>query len=199
MKSREKPPSQILIEISENHKMHGYVSINTLVELSGQRTFGLILLLFSMPNVLPSSWIPGISFVTGIVIAIFSLQLIFGRTSFWLPKFIKNKKINHKTIIKIIDKTVPYLKKIEFFIHPRLDFMHSPLMNRITGLIIFCMSLLLMPPVPFTIFAIGVIFVIFSLGLLTKDGIFILLGYISSIIYMTFILFIILSTIRFLV
>lgn len=198
MQVRQKPVSQILIEISENKKMHGFVTINTLLTLSGHRTFGLALLFFSLPNVLPTSWIPGVSVVTGMIIAIFSLQLIFGRTSFWLPKFIKNKKINHESIINAIDKIVPYFKKLERFIQPRLDFMYSPFMNRVTGFIILSMSILLMPPIPFTIFAIGVIFIIFSLGLITKDGIFILIGYAGSFVYISFILFIIFSTISFL-
>lgn len=193
----DKSASEILLDIAQNEKMHGFLTLKTVINLLGKRTFGLALLFFSLPSALPFSAIPGISFIFSLPIALFSLQLMFGRKNFWLPGFIANKKINHQTVVKTINKALPFLKKIERMVHPRLSFMSLPIMDRITGLIIFCMSLLLMLPIPLSNSIIGSIFIILSLGLIDKDGVFILIGYVTSILYFSFIIYVIFTSLKF--
>jgi hypothetical protein len=92
--------------------------------------------------------------------------------------------------------TVPYLRKVEQFLHPRLLIMTSPVFGIINGSAIFCLALLLILPIPLSNFIFAILIVIFSLGLVEKDGIFILLGYIGTICYATFVYVFILSAIK---
>lgn len=185
MKTQEQPVSEILLEIKLHETFSSAITINNVIKLLGERTFGLALLFFALPSALPISAIPGISFIFSIPIAFFSLELIFGRQSLWVPNFIGNKNIKHTTIHSIVDKSVPYLKKIERFLKPRLDFMLYPITDRLSGIVIFIMSFLLMLPIPFSNMIIASILIIFSLGFIAKDGMFIILGLISALIYLS--------------
>lgn len=184
-KSKEKTVSQILNEIRLHETMQGEITVSSIMKLLGDRTFGLALLFFALPSALPISAIPGIAFLFSIPIAFFSLELIFGRQTFWVPSFIGNKIIPNATVNKIVDSSIPYLQKIERFLKPRLDFMLTKTIDRLTGFLILIMSILLMLPIPFSNMIIAGILIIFSLGFITKDGLFIILGYIFSILYIS--------------
>lgn len=88
-----------------------------------------------------------------------------------------------KSISKIIHTTVPYLIKIEYFLKPRWSFMTCRFMEIINGTIIFCLAILLMLPIPFSNFIFAALLITFSLGLIEKDGLFIILAYVGVFLY----------------
>ena len=56
-------------------------------------------------------------------------------------------------------------------------------MEIITGIVIMMLALLLLLPIPFSNFIFAALIIIFSLGLIEKDGFFILCGYFAPILY----------------
>ncbi|WP_339051562.1 exopolysaccharide biosynthesis protein [Rickettsiella endosymbiont of Xylota segnis] len=192
-----KHSSQILIEIARNkHLKNKDLSFAYLLQLMGKRAFGMGLLLFSLPSALPFSTIPGVAFVFSLPIVLFSLQMMYEKTTLWLPKIIANRTINHKNLSKIIHATVPYLRKIERFLKPRWPFMTSRAMEVSNGITIFCLALLLILPIPLSNFIFALLIIIFSLGIIEKDGIFITLAYVSTLSYLAFVSTFILSAIK---
>src|SRR3990167_4070681 len=83
---RDKRSSEILIEIAHDKKLHGELTFEQILRLLGDRAFGLAVIFFALPSALPISVIPGISFVFGLPIFLLSIQMIFMRSSLWLPK-----------------------------------------------------------------------------------------------------------------
>lgn len=171
------------------------VSCQRIIQELGQRAFGIVLLFFALPNALPFSVVPGISTVSSVPILIFACQMIFARKVLWLPKIIAEKPIKQETIARVIHPTLPYLIKIERFLKPRLLFMNSRLMEVINGIVIFCLAILLMLPIPLSNFIIAGLIITFSLGLMAKDGVFILLGYVGTTLYLSVIYLIIMRLI----
>ncbi len=55
------------------------ISLGQLTGLLGDRAFGLLVLIFALPNIIPM--IPGVSTVSGVVIAIVGLQMLIAGTS----------------------------------------------------------------------------------------------------------------------
>lgn len=163
---------------------HNSFSIETITDSLGRHSFAMILLLFSLPFSFPIT-IPGFSTPFGLALLFLGLRFTVNKP-LWLPEKIRKQHIKKKHLskfVKILDK---FLKKTRKIIKPRLLFVFkTPL---ITGILICLQSCLMaMPiPLPFTNVFACVPLVLLGLGLLAGDGLFIVLGYISSLISITF-------------
>lgn len=171
------------------------LTVNDLLTALGKRSFGFIILLFSIPNALPVAIIPGFSALCGIIVLLTGLQMIFARPVLWLPYFIGKKVIPTSQFITAIQKSMPYLKKIERWVRPRWPVFSSTLGERVLGLIISFLALLLMLPIPFSNMVLGLLISISAIGLIEGDGLMILVGWagasgwlISLIIFFRFLL-----------
>lgn len=158
--------------------------------LSGKgRPFLLILLslLFCQPI-----QIPGLSTPFGLAIALIGLRMVFGK-GIWLPKRLLSKKISTHLLKKVIQKTLATIGKVKSWVHPRLDWVcHSTVMQKLNGVMIFILGLILaLPlPIPFSNLTIAWSIFLISLGILEDDGIFVLLGYLLFLITFVVILII---------
>ncbi len=196
MKNSSNRSSDTLLALVHNKKFSGDLTFQTILYALGERAFGIILLFFALPNALPLSAVPGVSVVFSVPIAIIAWQMIFSRKTLWLPKAIAQRTIHHDTIIKVVHRALPYLIKIERFLKPRWRFMTSRYMEMVHGSLILCLSLLLMLPIPFSNFILSMLIILVSLGLIEKDGLVIVVGYIGAIIYGSFIYMIVLAVIQ---
>lgn len=186
MNKTTKRPSEILLEIANNEELKEDLTYQRILQVLGERAFGIVLLFFALPSALPFSAIPGISVVFSVPIILFACQMIFARKILWLPKIIAERTIQQKTISRVIHATVPLLIKIEYFLKPRWSFMTCRFMEIINGFIIFSLAILLMLPIPFSNYIFAALLSIFGLGLIEKDGLFLVLGYLCSILYISF-------------
>lgn len=148
-----------------------------------ERGFGLLMILFALIMVvLP----PGLTAIPAIPIFVFAVQMVMAADSPWLPKWLSKKKIQRKKLSVMVEKSSPYLKKIEKFLKPRLTFASSRIGERIVGLFAMIFSISILIPLPLTNFipAIGVI--LMSLGLISKDGVLVIIGMIAGSIGVSF-------------
>jgi len=187
MKEYRQRSSEKLLEIVYSDKLGEKVCFEEFIKLLGTRAFGIALLFFSLPSALPFSAIPGVAFIFSTPIFFFAVQMILGRDTLWLPDIMAKKTVSRKSVVKIVSKTVPYLQKAEYFLKPRWTFMTSRPMEIINGLIIMFLAILLILPIPFSNFIFATLLIILSLGLIEKDGIFILIGYIAVLLYVSLI------------
>lgn len=182
-----KRSSEILLEIVRNKNLKKGLTYRYILQILGDRAFGVAILFFALPSLLPCSAIPGVAIVFGLPIVIFTLGMVLGRKSLWLPKSIGNKKISHSKISEIISAVLPYILRLERFSKPRWVFMTYRIIEVINGLTILCLAFLLMLPIPFSNFIFGGLLVIFSIGTIEKDGLLIFMGYLCFIAYIFFI------------
>ncbi len=177
--------SQVLMDLASNDTAIKNFTYHDLLEKLGFRAFGIALILFALPSALPFSIIPGISTLFSLPLAVFALQMIIGNESLWLPKILANKEIQVEKLNKVIIKTLPYIQKLEKLLKPRISWLSSSWMNRINGLFIFCLALLLMLPIPLSNFIFSGLIILFGLGISEKDGLMIALAYLGSFIYVS--------------
>lgn len=132
--------------------------------------------------------IPGLSTPFGLLIAFIGLRMLFGK-GIWLPKLLLIKKISTHTLQRVIEKTLSLTSKIKSWIHPRLNGVcHSMFMQKLHGVMFFILGVILaLPlPIPFSnLIAAWSIFLI-AFGILEDDGVFVLIGYLLSVITMIF-------------
>jgi len=179
---RESSVSSILRRVLKKHKDDS-LTYGELIAALGEQAFGLITILFALPSALPVSVIPGISFVFGLPIVFIGLHLIAGRRSLWLPKKLSDYRVDVKKLDAVARKTLPSILYIERFLKPRLFFMSSPGMERVLGIVLLLLSFLLLLPIPFSNFFFASLIICFGLGLVEKDGLLLIIGYIGSFIY----------------
>jgi hypothetical protein len=153
------------------------ISIGQLLEALKDRGFGVIIIVFALPNaILPIAW------VLGAPILLFAIQLIMGRDAPWLPDFMSRQKIGQETFTKIANYVVRYLSIMEGWLKPRWAWLTSKAMERVIGLWLVFLTLVLLVPVPFgnapPSFAIAII----AAGLIEKDGAAIVLGSLLGLI-----------------
>lgn len=168
------PPSEVLQKVVSDHGSDR-ISLFELRAALHQRGFGLLNILFAVPLSIPVPLPPGLASIISFPLLIFAVQMLFGMDSPWIPKWLGHKTIDRKTLAHFIEKSSPYLWKVEKLMRPRYYF-GVGIGERIVGLfsLLFGISILFPFPLSNNIPAIGI--VIMSLGLLSKDGIIIAVG-----------------------
>lgn len=147
------------------------VSIANVFQRIGDRGFGLLLMILSLPSALPLP-APGYSTPFGILLAILALQMIFGRRSPWLPAWTGKLKLSGGFAEKMLGMSAKFFRYIEYFIRPRMRWISSRAGLPFMGVLVLIMACLMILPIPLTnTFPAFVIFLI-GIGLTEEDGLF---------------------------
>lgn len=154
------------------------VSLADMRDAVGQRGYGPFLFVPAILEVSPVGGIPGVPTLLGIIVAIFALQMLMGRKRFWIPDFLGRRSVKGDKLQKAVDKMRPVLRFLDRVIRPRLTWMtKKPFLQIIAALCVLCAAMA--PPLELIPFASSLPFgaiALFGLGLMTHDGIVVLLG-----------------------
>ncbi len=164
--------SQKLVSIVAGHP-GARMSIDDLLTCMQDRAHGALLILFAIPNTLPG--IPGTSAVLGVPLVYLTLQQALGRKP-WLPGFIANRSVGRDGLLRVMERAQPWLERGERYLHPRLGWLTRPWCERLIGLLSIGLALTIMLPVPFGNMMPALAIIFFSLGLMERDGMWVLLG-----------------------
>lgn len=146
------------------------ITLIDILELAGERTFGFLLVLLSLPSALPIP-APGYSIPFGIIIVLLAVQLIAGRVRPWFPDRLKKKSVELKHAQQFLKAGLPWLRRIESLSRPRMSQLCTSRTGRtVLGVAIALMGISMMIPLPLTntLPAIGVFITGFSL--IEDDG-----------------------------
>lgn len=170
--------SEILQTVAQESSAERITVGDLLVAMQG-RAIGALLLVFAFPNILPTP--PGLAGILGLPLIYLSSQLMLGRLP-WLPPFISNRSITRETFVALVDRAVPWLARAERMLKQRLWVLTSPPAQRFIGAVCLILSLVLVLPIPFGNMLPSIAISILALGLLERDGLWIIAGLISSVI-----------------
>lgn len=180
--------SAVLQKLIDNLK-GATITLRELMEAIGEQGLLLMCAIASLPFLIPVS-IPGVSTVFGAAIVMISLAITLNRMP-WLPKRILDKQMETERLRPALQKGVGIVSKLDRYMRPRLPaFTTGAVMARVNGLAIMSAGILLMMPlgfVPFSNTLPGVAILLFSAGMIQRDGATVLGGY----------LFLVLTTIYF--
>jgi hypothetical protein len=149
------------------------ISIGEIIEAFGERAFGFVLILFSLPNCVPAP--PGLAGIVGTPVLIFGLQMMLGHRRPWLPGFVLRRSVQVATFRRLIDAAEPKLRRLEAFCKPRLVGLFGPLGDRFVGLFAFLAAVSVLIPFPGTNFPPSIALVIASIAIMEEDG-YLLIG-----------------------
>lgn len=151
------------------------VTITEILDALDARAFGLAILLFAIPSVIPMP--PGVPTVVGIALLIVSVQMVFGRPELWLPGFLSKRSFSRKALVSGFEKIKPRLEFVERFARPRLLFLTGRLGTIVIGFIVLVMAIILILPLPpGGNFPPALASAILGMALVERDGVIVILG-----------------------
>lgn len=159
------------------------IEVRAIVEALQDRSFGVLMILFAVPNAV----IPGISWIMGAPIVLMGLQIMMGRDTPWLPEFMLRQKISNELFQKIASRVTSFLAWAEKLVRPRWLWLTTNRAERFIGFFIALAAIVLMAPIPWgnALPAFSIAF--FSIGLIEKDGLAIVVGFILGLLGAAFV------------
>ena len=174
-KEQQQPTTlgELIEELSQAGEEDGKVSVETLVQLVGRRSFGPILLLAGLIAVSPLSGIPGMPTTVATLVILVSVQFLLRRDHFWLPQWILRRRISHGKFCKALDVMRRPAQFVDKLIRPRLAIMTHQ--AGIYAIAILCIVIAAtMPPLeilPFAATTAGAALTAFGLSAIAHDGV----------------------------
>ena len=160
------------------------ITLRELLELVGEHGMLIFCMILMLPFMLPVS-IPGVSTVFSFAVIFIGIGVTLNRVP-WLPDRLMARTIASANLIPALEKGAQLVTRIDRLIRPRILWMtHGSTVNRLNGLALIFGGVLLILPlglVPFsnTLPALAIVFL--CAGILQRDGVFILLGYVMNIV-----------------
>ena len=141
------PLSQKLAQVLAANSSGDGITINQLLERTEGRGLYLVVMLLSLPFIVPVS-IPGVSTVLGLIIALLCFRLALGLPP-RLPKFLGERPLPPQMEKRIITGSVKFLRVVEKLVKPRrTQWMSSRAAVSMNALFMTLMGLLLALPFP---------------------------------------------------
>jgi hypothetical protein len=151
------------------------------------RGSAMLLVLLALPFCFVA--IPGLSIPFGIAICCIGARMMIGREP-WLPRSILHRRLSTTRSHQLLTSAIKLARMLESFVRPRFGFLHAgPIMPRVTGLgiVIASLGLMLPLPIPFSNFIPAWAVVLLAIGTMEKDGLCVLLGYLTVVATWVFI------------
>lgn len=166
--------SQLLRDFLASHT-EPRISLGALRDALGDRGFGVLLFIFALPNLVPVN-IPLLSAVLGLPLVLLAAQLSYGRHKPWFPDWLTAQSFPRQGFSNVVLRALPYLERTERLLRPRLAVLLSWTGERVIGVIILILALVLTLPIPFANWLPACAISIIALAILEKDGVAVLVG-----------------------
>ena len=163
-----------VIENVVNNSSTDRIPVRDLVHAMDSVGFGLVMLIFSFGIIIPTP--PPFPSIISIPLVVFALQMAAGYKAPKLPEKFSKLTVKRSVLAALVNKSSPYIRKVERILKPRLLFMTSSLAERIIGVFVLLFSSFVLLPIPLSNFIPGLGVLIISFGLLGEDGLIIILG-----------------------
>lgn len=171
-----KPLSSIL---EETLRADPEVTVGELTDRVARRAFGLLMIVLALPTMIPILP-PGSAATIGLLYIILSVQMLIGLEHPWLPAGVRHYRLSTRMLESLQRRGIPFLHRVERFSRPRPILLDERIVTRIVAVVVFLLGIVLFSPLPFfnTIPALTVL--VLGVGLLNRDGIFVVAGLIMA-------------------
>lgn len=164
--------AEVVGELTNAGQRDEQISVEEVMEAVGKRSFGPLLLVPGLIVLSPLSGVPGVPTLGGIIVFLFSAQMLFGREYFWLPQFILRREVSRERMAKAGRFLAWLAGWVDKLIKPRLVSLLGNLGGRIIAAT--CMAIaVIMPPleaIPFANVITAAAISAFGLALVAYDG-----------------------------
>lgn len=156
------------------------VTVGRILQAFGLRSFALLILVLSLLNVV-IFMVPLISVLFGLPMVVLAVQMVLGFRTPFLPPVIRHRAIPAEPLHKGLEKGIYWVEKINRVIKPRLTFLSEPALVRIHAFLALMLAVMVALPIPVVNVPPALGLIALSLGILERDGYFIILAYVIGI------------------
>ena len=145
------------------------ISYDALLDSFGGRAFGMLLLMVTLPTLIP---VPvGVGAVSGSLVALVGVQLALQFIHPWVPAWLRRRGLQRARLQSFIIRIERPLGWVESWCRPRLESLCEPgLASVCTGVQLILIGMVLMLPIPFTNIPIGILLLVYCFALIERDG-----------------------------
>ena len=154
--------SEVLLDVFRDHPQER-MNIQDIIDGLGERSFGFLLLLFGLISAV--ALVPGLATVSAMPLLFFGLQMVAGYKSPWLPDFIARHAFARTDLFKTVERGIPIMHAVERICGPRLLFLTGGAAERLLGLVVFVLAVVIALPGPGTNFLPGVAIAVLSIAI----------------------------------
>lgn len=172
-------PASVLLDDLTQAFPDDTVSVGELIDRLDARATGVVLLVLALPMCVPN--IPGISTIFGVLMLAPALQLLLGQRHLWVPKQLREARVDCNAMRSTFARAIPVLRRVEYLIKPRWSRLTRFPMTILVGFQTLVMALILILPILGGNFPPGIIVSLSALALLQRDGVLMLVTYVSSV------------------
>lgn len=170
MQKSARPTTLELLREAADGAPDDRIQIEYLLKRFRERAFGMLLLLATLPAFIP---LPiGVGAIAGPLVMLVGLQLLLVMERPWLPRFVRARGPRREAYVRFLDRVGPLLGRLERAVKPRwttLTVHRLPL--ALTGALLILLGFLLALPIPFSNYPFGLLLLLFSMSLIERDGI----------------------------
>lgn len=158
------------------------VSVQEIVDTVGRRSFGPLLLVSGLLGMTPVAAVPGAPSTLALITLLVATQLLFGRETIWLPRFLLRLSVSTAKLCKAVNVARKPARFVDRLVKPRLHVLTGPIADRLVALA--CTVLAIVTPplelLPLVAFFPALAIAVFGLGLISRDGAVVLAGFLIS-------------------
>lgn len=183
--SAPKPPhnlGELLDCLEEPVRKEGETTVGTLVDALGAPSFGPLLVAIGLAGVTPLSAVPTVPSLLALCAGLVTVQLVFGRKAFWLPRFIRDRQVTRGRIRMSTRLARKPARMVDHVLKRRLTFLTGGLADRLVALVVLVIACAV-PPLELVPLAAGLpslAILAFGLGLIARDGLLVLIALLVS-------------------
>ncbi|MCQ8186174.1 exopolysaccharide biosynthesis protein [Parvularcula maris] len=161
----------------------GKVSVRTLLDSFGERSYGPFLLIPALLELSPIGGIPGVPTVIAFMVLTTAAQMLVGRKHIWVPGFIEKRCVDGSKIEAVDSKVRPVARWLDRHTRERLRLLTRTPAVKVAAVCIMLLCLTV-PPLELIPFGSSIpmaAIAMFGLALLVRDGLLMLFGFIAVV------------------
>ena len=175
-------PRKLSVVLAALHARAGEraVTLREVIYALQGRAYLLLIILLALPFIQPVP-LPGLSTPLGFAIVLIALRLSLGQRP-WLPMKIQRARLPAGFFGKVMGFTSRLVRLLESVLRPRWGVLTgTALLNQLHAIVILVSALILLLPLPIPFSNVLPAWAIFLMacGLLERDGLFVVLGYVA--------------------
>jgi len=157
----------------------GSITVGAVLHVFGIRGFAFFLFSLALMNMV-IFMVPGLSIIFGLPMVILAVQMLLGMHTPIFPQFIRHRTISRDILARALDLGIQGTSRVEHLIRPRFLMLSSARMDRLHSLLALVLSVMVAIPIPFLNLPPSLGVIVLALGLIQRDGAFIMAAYIIA-------------------
>lgn len=171
--------ASLISKLAAQRPADGRVRLDELMERAGPRGPAFLMLFLCILSMI-FSIVPGFSTIVGLPLLFLCWGMALGKKQLRLPDWLGRRTLEHDTLIGGLEKRLDYVRRAERILRPRLTFLCSREFLRFVGFVGVICAIVLSLPIPLMNFPPTLAVFLMALGVLGRDGIFVLAGLIVA-------------------